>query len=384
MSRFKSYSKRPMWFIALLLTALVAGCGGGDNNPSPGVPSSGDVVAPTVTSTVPANAATGVPINRKITASFSEAMDAATITAATFTVTDGTTPVSGAVTYLGTTATFTPASNLAPSTPFTATITTGAKDLAGNALAAPFVWNFTTGTAVAAALAPVDLLTVRDNNFVILTKTGITNTGSNASVITGNIGASPITAAAMNGVFCSEITGTIFGVDAAYTGSGAVTCFAGNPPASNKTLVDNAVLDMGTAYNDAEGRTLPDATELGAGDISGLTIVPGLYKWASGLLIASDVTLSGSANDVWIFQIAQNLTVSNGVTVLLSGGAQAKNIFWQVGGGTGVAIGTTAHIEGTVLAIKAITLATGAVANSRLLAQTAVTLDATTVTQPAP
>ncbi len=187
----------------------------------------------------------------------------------------------------------------------------------------------------------------------------------------------------MDNVFCLEITGTIYGVDAAYTGSGAVTCFAGNPPLANKTLVDNAVLDMGTAYNDAAGRTSPDFTDLGAGDIGGLTLVPGLYKWSTGVLIPTDVTISGGPDDVWIFQIAGDITQANGIKVILSGGAQAKNIFWQVGGGTGVAIGTTAQFEGTVLAVKAITLATGAVANGRLLAQTQVTLDATTVTQPA-
>ena len=250
-------------------------------------------------------------------------------------------------------------------------------------MASPIVWSFTTSAGPTSSVGPVNLLTA--GNFAILTQTGITSTGSHSSAITGNIGASPITAAAMNSVFCTEITGTIFGVDAAYVGSGAVGCFAGNPPAANKTLVDNAVADMGTAYNEAAGRISPSViNELGAGAIGGMTLAPGLYKWSTGVLIATDVTLSGGANDVWIFQVAQNLTLSNGIRVKLSPGVQAKNIFWQVGGGTGVAIGTTAHMEGTVLAIKAITMATGSTANSRMLAQTTVTLDATTVTQPAP
>src|SRR6185369_1148186 len=98
--------------------------------------------------------------------------------------------------------------------------------------------------------APVNLMSILTNNFAILTKTGITNTGSHTTRITGNIGSSPISSAAMNNVFCSEITGTIFGVDAAYVGSGSQVCYAGNPPASNKTLVDNAILDLGTAYAD--------------------------------------------------------------------------------------------------------------------------------------
>lgn len=226
--------------------------------------------------------------------------------------------------------------------------------------------------------APVELLTVKTNDFVILTKTGITNV--HTSAITGNIGSSPITAAAMDNVFCSEITGTIYGVNAAYVGSGDVGCFSGNPPLANKTLVDNAVLDMGTAYTDAEGRTLPDYTELHAGNISGMTLAPGLYKWGTGVLITTGVTLKGGPNDVWIFQIAQDLIMSSGARITLSGGALPQNIYWQVFGI--VDIGTTAHFEGIALVKTAITLKTGATANGRLLAQTAVTLDANTVTKP--
>ncbi|MFA5852425.1 MAG: ice-binding family protein, partial [Spirochaetales bacterium] len=105
------------------------------------------------------------------------------------------------------------------------------------------------------------------------------------------------------------------------------------------------------------------------------------YKWGTGVLIASDVTISGGADDVWIFQIAEDLTVSNGVMVTLSGGAQAKNIFWQVAGQT--SLGTTANFKGIILCQTQIVLQTGAVLNGRALAQTAVTLDANTVTQPA-
>jgi hypothetical protein len=139
-------------------------------------------------------------------------------------------------------------------------------------LIAPVVWSFTAHNANAAGPAPVNLGTA--GNFVILTKTGITNVPT--SHITGNIGASPITAAAMNNVTCAEITGTIYGADVAYTGNGVTTCFKG--AAADNTLVANAVLDMGTAYADAAGRTLPNFTELGAGDISGLTLAPGFIS----------------------------------------------------------------------------------------------------------
>jgi hypothetical protein len=144
-----------------------------------------------------------------------------------------------------------------------------------------------------------------------------------------------------------------------------------------------AVSDMETAYTDAAGRTIPDFTELGAGNISGMTLDPGLYKWSTGVLItAAGVTLSGGPNDVWIFQIADDLTVNNSAIVTLAGGAQAKNIFWQVGGGTGVSLGTTSQFEGIILAIKAIVINTGATLNGRALAQTNVTLNANTITAP--
>ncbi len=242
-------------------------------------------------------------------------------------------------------------------------------------------------TARAAGPAAVDLLSA--GSFTILSKTGITETGGHTTAITGNIGSSPITAAAMDNVFCSQISGTIYGVDAAYVGSGSQTCFAGNPPLSNKTLVDNAVLDMGTAYNDAAGRTLPDGTELYAGNLGGQTFAPGLYKWSTDVSIPTDVTLSGGANDVWIFQIAGNLDIASGpsvpagVKVNLAGGAQAGNVFWQVGGVTGATLGTYSTFNGNILSAKQVIIQTGAVLNGRALAQTQVTLDANQISTPA-
>jgi hypothetical protein len=138
---------------------------------------------------------------------------------------------------------------------------------------------------------------------------------------------------------------------------------------------------MQTAFTDAAGRPTPDFTELGAGQIGGLTLVPGLYKWGTDVLITTDVSLSGGPNDVWIFQISGKITQANGTKLILIGGAQAKNIFWQAFGV--VSLGTTAHSEGIIMAKTAITLGTGASVNGRLLAQTAVTLNANTVTVPA-
>lgn len=413
----RSPAARCGWFVALALSALLAGCGGGGGGSgtgpgatvAPGVAGTPGAAAtdPTVGSSSPANNATNIATSTnstanvltgtQLSATFTQAMNPTTVTpvgAFTLKQTVTGTNVPGTVTMnaANTVATFSPtAAALLPNTSYTATVTTAARNAAGTAMANPVQWTFTTNVTAKVSQAPVNLLSVLTNNFVILTKTGITNTGSHLSVITGNIGASPITAAAMDNVFCTEITGTIYGVDAAYTGSGATTCFAGNPgvpavipPDANKTLVDNAVADMVTAYNEAAGRTGPDFVDLFAGNISGRTLAPGLYKWSTGVTIASDVTLSGSADDVWIFQIAGDITQSSATAVKLLGGAMAKNVFWQVSGPTGVAINTTGHFEGTILAQKAITLNTGTVANSRMLSQTAVTLDATTITRPAP
>ncbi|MBA3016621.1 MAG: DUF3494 domain-containing protein [Desulfobacteraceae bacterium] len=296
------------------------------------------------------------------------------MTTATFTLTQGATPVPGAVTYVGTTATFNPTSNLAVSTVYTATITTGVKDLADNALAADKIWSFTTGATTAAGPELVNLGTAGD--FAILAKSGISTVPSSA--ITGDIGVSPIDRTALTGFSETMDSSNEFSTSAQVTGKLYAADYAVPTPANLTT----AVSDMETAYTDAAGRTLPDATELGAGEIGGLTIVPGLYKWGTGVLISTDVTLNGGPNDVWIFQISGDLTQASATQVILTGGALPKNIFWQTFGA--VALDTTAHFEGIVLSYTEITLATGATVNGRLLSQTAVTLDGNTVTQPAP
>jgi len=333
-----------------------------------------DTTAPTVSSTIPVNAATGVAIDSKITATFSEAMDPSTLTTATFTLKQGTTPVSGAVTYIGVKATFTPAANLAPSTVYTSTITTEAKDLAGNALSSNKVWTFTTGAAPASTLAPVPLGTA--GNFAVLAKSGISTTGTTS--IVGDIGISPAAATFITGFGLIMDASNQFSTSSLVTGKVYAADYTPPTPANMTT----AVSDMQIAYTNAAGRTLPDATELGAGNIGGMTLAPGLYKWGTGVIIPTDVTLSGGANDVWIFQIAQTLDVSNGAHVNLSGGAQAKNIFWQVAGQA--TLGTTSVFNGNILCQTAIVLNTGATLNGRALAQTAVTLDASAVVKPTP
>jgi hypothetical protein len=204
--------------------------------------------------------------------------------------------------------------------------------------------------------------------FTILSKTGITDVY--ASAVNGDVGTSPITGAALL-LSCGEVTGRMFVVDPA-----GPSCAI-----HDATSLTAAIGDMQTAYTDAAGRSSPNFTELGAGEIGGLTLTPGLYKWGTSLLITHDVTLSGGPNDVWIFQVAGTLNEGNAVRVTLTGGALPKNIFWQVAGA--VSIGTTAHFEGIVLAKTMVAVKTGASVNGRLFAQTAVTLQMNSITQPA-
>ena len=207
-------------------------------------------------------------------------------------------------------------------------------------------------------------------NFVILSKSGITDVPK--STITGNIGSSPITGAAIH-VTCAEVVGTIYSVNAA----GPLPCRV-----TNASMLTTAIGDMQTAYTDAAGRPNPDFVNLGAGNIGGKTLTPGLYKWTSGVIIPKNITISGDADadDVWIFQVAGTLVMSSAVKIILSGGAQAKNIFWQTAGA--VTFGTTSHFEGIILGKTGINLKTGASINGRMLAQTAVTLQKNTVTRP--
>jgi Ice-binding-like len=204
--------------------------------------------------------------------------------------------------------------------------------------------------------------------YVILSKSGITDVYPSA--VTGDVGTSPITGAAIH-LTCTEVTGTIYSVNAA----GPLPCRV-----TNATRLTNAVGDMQTAYTDAKGRSNPNFLNLGAGNIGGLTLAPGLYKWTSAVIIPTNITISGSPNAVWIFQVEGTLNMSSGVNITLAGGAQAKNIFWQASGA--VTLGTTSHFEGNILGKTGINMKTGASINGRLLAQTAVTLQMNSVTKP--
>jgi hypothetical protein len=323
---------------------------------------------PSVSTINPANLEIAVPLNIVVTANFNVPMNQSTITSASFTLKHGTTAVTGVVTYSGSTASFTPSGNLLTGTTYTATITTGVKSATGFEIADNYDWSFTTG--VSTALSVVNLGAA--GNYVLLAKTAITNISTSA--ITGDLGLSPAATSYITGLSLTNATG--YATSAQVTGQ----IFAADMAAPTGINLTTAVENMITAYNDAAGRPTADHLELGTGNIGGMTLSAGLYKWTTNVTLPSDVTLNGGANDVWIFQISQNLLMSNGVRLNLTGGAQAKNIFWQVAGQA--TFGTTSHFEGIILSMTGITFQTGASFKGRALAQTAIVLDGNAVVLP--
>lgn len=223
----------------------------------------------------------------------------------------------------------------------------------------------TAASGASAATVPVNL--GKAGFFVILSKAGITDVY--ASQVVGNVATSPVTGAADH-LSCTEVTGRIFAVDAA----GPAPCSKERPSQAGL-----AIGAMQTAYRDAAGRTAT-VTELGAGNIGGLTLAPGVYSWSSNVMIPENIYLKGGATDVWIFQVAQNVDIASAKAVLLRGGAKAKNVFWQVAGQVTIASGV--QFEGIVLCKTAIIMRTGASIHGRLYAQTAVTLEMNAVKRP--
>jgi hypothetical protein len=239
------------------------------------------------------------------------------------------------------------------------------------------VWTHFVGAAsIIAFLLPVAVLSLTQpvvnlgtaGDFVVLAKTGISATGTTS--IVGDIGVSPEAATAVTGF------GLIMDASGRFSTSSLITgnVYAADYTVPTPTKMTTAIGDLETAYTNAAGRTLPDFSELYTGDVTGKTLVPGLYKWTTSVLVsAAGVTISGSATDVWIFQIAQNLELANGAIVMLAGGALASNIFWQVAGQ--VTMGTTSDMKGIILCQTAIVMRTGATLRGMALAQTAITLD---------
>ncbi|MHB8566804.1 MAG: ice-binding family protein [Nitrososphaerales archaeon] len=210
-------------------------------------------------------------------------------------------------------------------------------------------------------------------NYVILAESGISTTG--ATSITGDIGVSPIASTAITG-FALVLDGSgQFATSSLVAGKVYAADYSAPTPATLTTAVSN----MQTAYTTANGETttVPE----GATALNGQTLTTGVYTWTNNLAITGGFTISGTSSDVWIFQIPGTLTVSNSVTVTLSGGATYNNIFWVVGGAT--TLGTNDNFQGIILDATSVAMNTGSTLTGRALAQTAVTLIANTVTAPA-
>jgi hypothetical protein len=222
--------------------------------------------------------------------------------------------------------------------------------------------------AFASSPAPVNLRSA--GNFSILAKTHITTTG--ATSIVGNIGISPAAASFITGFGLIADASNQFATSSLINGD----VYAADYAAPTPSIMTTAIGDMQTAYTYAAGQPA-GATNLYAGNIGGQTFLPGVYSWGTGVTIQSNLVLTGSSSDVWIFQIASTLDISAGIQVILSGGAQAQNIFWQVGGQT--TLETTSVLYGTILDQTEIVLKTGATLNGKALAQSQVTLDANKV-----
>jgi len=344
-----------IWIPAFLLAVAMAGCGDSDK-------SSGGATAPlsppTVLSVVPGLAATGVCQGAVVTATFSKAMNPATINATTFTLAAGTTAVLGTVSIdsTDTVATFTPKNPLALNTQYTATITTGAQDQFGNGLAQAFVWMFTTATT--ACPAPI-AFGPPGCGAGILAGQAISSSG--LSKVGGDLDISPLTA----------ITGFPPGT---FTGMEHIA----------DTTAANAQSQLTTAYNAALPPTTPTGTSLKP-DIGGQTLPPGVYTTVAqpSLGITGNLVLDpvGDPNATWIFQISSTLTTASGsVTVLPPG--KPGNVFWAIG--SAATLGTTTTMAGNLMAQAAITMNTGATLNGRALARSAgaVTINAGTINVP--
>ncbi|MBI3545685.1 MAG: DUF3494 domain-containing protein [Gammaproteobacteria bacterium] len=216
-------------------------------------------------------------------------------------------------------------------------------------------------------------------NYAILAKTGVSTVPS--SVVTGNVGVSPVARIGLTGWSETYDSTDSYATSAQVAAPGKLYA-ADNTGATTIPDLTTAVSNMEAAYTDAAARPAGVGTFLnvGAGTLTGQTLAPGVYTWGTAVTIPTDLTLNGSATDVWIFQIAGSLDMAAAKSVILSGGAQARNIFWQVSGA--VTIGANSHFEGIILGKTGITFGNLASINGRLLAQTAVVLDATTVTVP--
>jgi len=330
----------------------------------------GNVAGPKVLSTDPINNAIGVATNKVVRVTFDMPMDLLTLNATNFTLKAGTSTVLGTVTHnlAGDIAYFTPNSPLLTNTTYTATITNAVKNAAGVTLPNNYVWSFNTNVPVVGSIVNLGFAA----RFGILAGVGVSN-NAGFSVIDGmDVGISP------------GVRSSITGFPPAKIVNGAMYASDDIAPAGTAAMLTQAKLDLTNAYLFVEGASYSAPITI-AGDQGGKTLVAGIYKSTSTLLVQSgDLTLSGSATDVWIFQIASAFTTVGGAggNVILKGGALAKNVYWQTG--SSATIGNYTKFNGNILALKSITMGSHSTATGRMLARNGaiVMTDTNTITKP--
>jgi hypothetical protein len=323
---------------------------------------------PTVLSVTPAGLSTGIPLNTSVSATFSEAMDASSLTAMSFTLKQGGNPVAGSLDVTGNPIiVFRPTVALAPTTVFTATLTTAVKASTGVPLTANKTWSFTT-------LNPAMVQLGAAGPFTILTRTGL-SIGA-AGKVSGDVGLSAAGTAGFTGFAMTPDSTNAYSTSLLLTGKAFDTDRTGSTPA----LLTSAAAAADAAIADALARGPPDNTNVGAGELGGVNFVPGLYKWTTAASITTDMSVQGGPNDVWIFQVTGALGQAAATTIHLTGGASAANIFWQVSGAT--TIGAAATFVGNVLSAGAILVGAGAVVTGHLYSQSSVGIGASALVSP--
>ena len=338
-----------------------------------------DIIRPTVISTDPAPGATGVLLNKKVTATFSEAMNPLSINNTTFLLKAGTVSIAGVVTYTGTTATFSPAVSLIANTVYTATITTGARDLAGNTLLTNYVWTFTTVAANnPGILGSASIFGAFGGN------AGITNQGINTVINNGSI-ATTAASTLITG-FRDQTTGDVYTVTPSNLGKVFGRIYTAPPAPGNATsfaIATQGLLDATAAYNATSPASMPGGTDPGAGELGGLTLPAGVYQSASGTFKISNGNLTldgmGNPNATWTFQTGTSLTVgiagpTGAKSVILTNGAQAKNVYWHVGTAATINGAGGGVMVGTILAMSGVTFSTAGNAAQTVLNGRAISL----------
>jgi hypothetical protein len=337
----------------------------------------GNLIAPKVILTDPANGATDVLLNKTLTATFDMPMDPLTITNTSFTLRQGSTLVVGDVTYLGTVATFNPTNDLLASATYTATITTMAKNVAGVAIANDYVWTFNTlNNSIDPNLGTMSMFGGFGGT------AGVTNQGLNTVINNGGIGTTAVSTA-VTGFHDATAIYTETPLNVGNVTGGIFTAPPLPGTATSFAIATQALIDANAAYLSISPASMPGGIDPGAGELGALTLAPGVYKSASGTFNISNGNLTldaqGDPNAVWIFQAASGLTVgiagpAGAKSVILINGALPKNVFWYVGSAATINGAGGGVMVGNIIANSGVTFSTPGNAAQTVLNGRAISL----------